>query len=158
MWAAEQLSPRPADHVLEVGCGHGVLATLICDRLDGGTYVGVDRSPKMIAAAEARNREHVDAGRARFVCASLEDADLGDARFDLVAAFHVADLWRRPATLAVVRDHLAPDGALWLFDQPLSGRTLADEVAPILTDRGLTTETVAAQTPTQVTAIRATHG
>jgi trans-aconitate methyltransferase len=43
----EKLGIRPEDHVLEIGCGQGVAATLICERLDGGRLTAIDRSPKI---------------------------------------------------------------------------------------------------------------
>jgi trans-aconitate methyltransferase len=73
-WAVEQIDVQPADRVLEVGCGHGVAVTLICERLHDGTVVGVDRSPTLIRAATNRNTAHVAAGRARFLHASLHEA------------------------------------------------------------------------------------
>ncbi len=52
----------------------------------------------------ARNREHVDAGRAVLEAIALEDADLGDRRFDKVFAFNVARFWQQPeAALGAVR-------------------------------------------------------
>jgi SAM-dependent methyltransferase len=67
-----RMAVEPNDRVLEIGCGHGVAATLICERLEGGRYTAVDRSRKMIDAAARRNAAHVGAGRAEFICATVE--------------------------------------------------------------------------------------
>src|SRR5438067_8349809 len=64
VWAVDTLEVRPADRLLEVGCGHGVAVSLVCERLTTGTITAIHRSPKMIEMARRRNREHVDAGRA----------------------------------------------------------------------------------------------
>jgi SAM-dependent methyltransferase len=97
--------------VLEVGCGHGVLVSLLAERLDTGVVVGVDRSATMIAAAAGRNRAAVGSGRVRLEVASLVDADLAGDRFDVVVAFNVRAFWTPPAPeWDVVRRVLAPDG------------------------------------------------
>jgi ubiquinone/menaquinone biosynthesis C-methylase UbiE len=116
----ERLDPRPGDRVLEIGCGHGVAATFICERLDGGSYVGVDRSAKMVDAAAKRNAEHVEAGTAEFVVAKLEDLDLGDRRFDTVLAVRVGLFHREPERAhALAERWLAPGGTvLAVFDAP----------------------------------------
>src|SRR6185312_3547921 len=121
VWAVDTLEVRPADRLLEVGCGHGVAISLVCKMLTTGTITAIDRSPKMIEMATRRNREHVDAGRAVLEAIALEDANLGDRRFDKVFAFNVAPFWLQPkAALGAVREHLARDGAVYLFwDAPL---------------------------------------
>src|ERR687886_2068652 len=64
VWAVDTLEVRPTDRLLEVGCGHGVAVSVVCERLTTGTISAIDRSPKMIEMAARRNREHVEAGRA----------------------------------------------------------------------------------------------
>lgn len=116
VWAVETLEVRPADRLLEVGCGHGVAVSLVCERLTTGTITAIGRSPKMIEAATRRNREHVDAGRAVLEAVALEDAELGNRRFDRIFAFNVAPFWLQPkAALGAIREHLAREGAVYIF-------------------------------------------
>lgn len=117
----EQMGVGPDDRVLEIGCGHGVAATLVCERLGGGRLTAVDRSEKMIRAAARRNKAHVEAGRAEFLVARLEDLDLGDRLFDKIFAVRVGLFDREPERArGMVERWLAPGGELFVFfDQPL---------------------------------------
>ena len=133
VWAVETLALDPADQVLEVGCGHGVAVSLVCERLTSGRITAIDRSSKMIAMAARRNREHVAGGRAMLKTAALEEADLGDERFDKIFAFNVAPFWLQPQeALGIVRRHLAPDGAVYLFWDARHGQS---DRAPYLADQ-----------------------
>ena len=114
------LDIRPDDRVLEIGCGHGVAATYVCERLRSGRLTAVDRSAKMITAAAQRNAACVDAGRAEFLVARLEDLDLGGRRFDRVFAVRVGLFHREPdRARALVEPWLAPGGTVAaVFDEP----------------------------------------
>jgi ubiquinone/menaquinone biosynthesis C-methylase UbiE len=116
----DQLGIQPDERVLEIGCGHGVAATMVCERLETGRLTAIDRSAKMIAAAARRNASHVEAGRAEFLVATLEDADLGERRFDKIFAVRVRLFHSEPARARELADKwLAPGGTLLaVFDEP----------------------------------------
>jgi ubiquinone/menaquinone biosynthesis C-methylase UbiE len=119
----DQLDIGPDDRVLEIGCGHGVAATLVCERLDEGRLTAVDRSPKMIEAATRRNAAYVDSGTAEFLVASLEDLDLGDRRFDTIFAVRVGLFHREPERArSLVEAWLAPGGEVFAFFDPPATR------------------------------------
>ncbi len=118
----EQLDIGPDDRVLEIGCGHGVAATLVCERLEGGHLTAVDRSAKMIQAATRRNAAYIEAGKARFLVATFEDLDLGNRRFDKIFAIRVGHSHRYPERArSIVERWLAPGGAVFVFFDPPSG-------------------------------------
>jgi SAM-dependent methyltransferase len=134
-WAVETLAVMPDDRLLEVGCGHGIAVSLICERLTSGTMTAIDRSPAMVEQAKQRNREHSASGKAVFQAASLDRADFGDDRFDKVFAFNVSLFWKRPEpALATVKKLLEPSGALYLFHQPPAWKGTPDEFAAALTE------------------------
>jgi ubiquinone/menaquinone biosynthesis C-methylase UbiE len=117
----ERLGLRPDDRVFEIGCGHGVAAMLVCERLERGSLTAVDRSAKMIEAATRRNAAYVEAGKAEFLVADLEDFDLlGDRRFDKIFAVRVGLFHREPERArGLVERWLAPGGEVFaFFDAP----------------------------------------
>jgi ubiquinone/menaquinone biosynthesis C-methylase UbiE len=116
----EELDIRPGERVLEIGCGHGVAATFVCERLEGGRLTAIDRSPTMVAAAARRNAAYVEAGTAEFLVAALEDADLGDRRYDTIFAVRVGLFHREPERARALAERwLAPGGRLTaVFDPP----------------------------------------
>ncbi|HEX5450052.1 MAG TPA: class I SAM-dependent methyltransferase [Gaiellaceae bacterium] len=134
VWAVDTLAVDPADRVLEIGCGHGVAVSLVCERLTSGRITAIDRSPKMIELAARRNCVHVAADTATLKTVALENVDFGDERFDKVFAFNVAPFWFQPKeSLGIVRRHLASRGAFYLFwdarhTRPGRVRDLADRL------------------------------
>jgi trans-aconitate methyltransferase len=50
--ALDLLDPRPGETILDIGCGEGALTAQIAER--GARVVGIDNSPEMVAAAQAR--------------------------------------------------------------------------------------------------------
>jgi ubiquinone/menaquinone biosynthesis C-methylase UbiE len=121
----EGLDIQPDDCVLEIGCGHGVAATFVCERLEGGRLTAIDRSPTMIVAAARRNAEHAEAGRAEFLVASLEDLELGERRFDKIFGVRVGLFHREPERAHRLAERwLAPGGSVSaFFDTPAERRT-----------------------------------
>jgi ubiquinone/menaquinone biosynthesis C-methylase UbiE len=109
----DQLQIRPDDRVLEIGCGHGVAATLVCERLGRGHLTAVDQSPKMVEAASRRNAACIEAGKAEFLVADLEELDLGRRRFDKIFAVRVGLFHREPDRARDLAERwLAPEGML----------------------------------------------
>lgn len=132
-WAMEVLALEPADRVLEIGCGHGIAAGLIAERLTSGCVIGIDRSAKMIALAQRRNEAFVRDGRAVFHQGSVEDRPLpDDSRFQRALAINVA-LFSEAAHpgITAVRDLLTPNGTCCVVFQPPTAAKLESLEAAI---------------------------
>ena len=137
------LAVEPTDQLLEIGCGPGVAVSLVCEKLYGGSITAIDRSAKMIETARKLNADHVASGVASFQTASLEDAELGEVRFDKIFAINVGLFWRQQPVreLTPLRNHLAPKGRLFLFHEPPPGSTappIATSVPAALESSGFT--------------------
>jgi ubiquinone/menaquinone biosynthesis C-methylase UbiE len=139
---------RPDDSILEIGCGHGVAATLVCRKLNGGHLTAVDRSRKMIEAAASRNTEYMAAGTAEFIVANFEELDLRARRFDKILAVRVSLFHREPKrSRSIVERWLAPGGQLFIFfDAPAA-------VAPLRPKSGVIKSSVL-RNPVSVSGLR----
>ena len=74
------LGVKPADRLVEIGCGHGVAVSLIGERLAGGRIPAIDRSEAMVETAVRRNRTNLPSGKAALRTVALDDADFGTKR------------------------------------------------------------------------------
>lgn len=108
--------------VLDIGCGDGMVAQLLGPQAT--RYVGVDRSPKLIAAANKRLRRQ---SQVSFVEADMHELPLGDESFDTVLMLHVMTYTKEPerAVREAVRV-LRPGGRIVLVT--LAGHSHRDVV------------------------------
>lgn len=113
-WAVALLDPAPADRVLEIGCGPGVAAALVCERLTSGRLLAIDRSATATRRTADRNAAHVEAGRLEVRTASLADLALPDDGLDAAFCVNVNLFWTRsPAVeLGMLGRALRQGGAL----------------------------------------------
>lgn len=139
-WALDMLAVDPSDRILEIGCGNGSMAALICGCLTDGTITAVDRSVNGIREAEIRNAESIARGKARFVAASVHEADFDSSLYDKAFAVNVNLFWMKAdRELAAVRKLLKPEGTLYLFNQPPAADkidSIADATSRNLTKAG----------------------
>jgi trans-aconitate methyltransferase len=82
--ALDLLDPQPGEHILDVGCGDGILTERIVER--GATVVGIDNSIEMIGAARAKGID------ARLMdAADLKFSEAFDAAFSNATLHWVLD-------------------------------------------------------------------
>ncbi len=130
---ADALPLTSGMRILEIGCGPGVLARLIAERLSGECFIlGIDRSAKAVDAARASLAAFAFPGAISFRQASVEKfaLDEGEDPFDLAVAIRVGALdGRHPEAgeqaLKRIAAALAPHGRLFIDGgNPLKERAL----------------------------------
>lgn len=112
-FAVSVVDPAPSSRVLEIGCGPGAAASLVCPRLGGGgRMLAVDRSAVAVRRTGERNAVHVAAGVLEVRESSLAGLVLPDASVDVAFTVNVNLFWTRDPgpELAVLRAALAPGG------------------------------------------------
>jgi SAM-dependent methyltransferase len=120
-WCADAIAAAPGMRVLDVAAGSGQPSLTIAPRIQpGGTILGVDFSPAMVAVAERRARD-AGATNVSFRTMDAEHLELPDASFDAVTCacglIFFPDAHR---ALAEMRRVLKPGGrvAIGVWDEP----------------------------------------
>jgi len=116
-WAVELMDVQPTDHVLEIGCGPGAGAELICSRLESGKLFAIDRSESGVDRTKRRNAKYVEAGRLTVRQIDLATLRVPVKRLHKVFAFNVNLFWVRECAdeVALLHERVLPGGAVFLF-------------------------------------------
>ena len=135
-WAAQQVGPAGGAVVLEVGCGDGTTAALLCEAAGpGGRVLAVDRSGEAVAQARVTLAPWLDEERAVLVHGDLLDLGLGTGTVDHVVAVSVPPVWRSAFLTSEVWRVLRPGGVLHVVEQSAGWHHPADVdagVRPVL--------------------------
>ncbi|AGZ38967.1 class I SAM-dependent methyltransferase [Actinoplanes friuliensis] len=131
--AIEVIAPAPGDELLEIGCGPGVAAGLVCERLTTGRLLAIDRSAVAVGRTTRRNAAHVDAGRLEVRRSSLGELTAERQVFVTAYAMDVNVFWTTPgAGLDVLAGVIRPGGRLLILyggDGPTSADRITSTVA-----------------------------
>ena len=103
--------------MLEVGCGQGQAAELICSRLETGKLLAIDRSESGVDRTKRRCASYIAAGRLAVRHIDLATLRVPVKRLDKVFAFNVNLFWVREAAdeVALLHERVVPGGAVYLF-------------------------------------------
>lgn len=116
-WAVDVLDPQPGDQVLEIGCGQGEAAELICSRLVTGKLLAIDRAESGVDRTKRRCADYLASGRLAVRHIDLATLRIPVKRLDKVFAFNVNLFWVRDCQdeLALLHERLSPGGTIALF-------------------------------------------
>jgi len=131
-WTVAQLDLKPADHVLELGCGPGVALALAVRLVPLGRVVGLDYSRAMVRAARQRNARAVWRGQVALYHGNVARLPFADESFDKAFGIHTICFWPQPlASLHEIWRVLKPGGMLTLTILPTEQWNAGDPTAPV---------------------------
>ena len=89
-----QMTFRPNDKILDLGCGAGWLSGILADKVPAGQVVGMDVSDEMVGRARRRYADRVNL---MFIIAGAEDFPWDDNFFNQAVSVESAYYWADPA-------------------------------------------------------------
>ena len=103
--------------MLEIGCGPGAAAEVICAKLVKGKLMAIDRSESGVDRTKRRNAKYVEAGRLTVRQIDLATLRVPVKRLDKVFAFNVNLFWVRACAdeVALLHERVSPGGGVYLF-------------------------------------------
>ncbi|MFT3871349.1 MAG: class I SAM-dependent methyltransferase [Nocardioides sp.] len=151
-WAVDVMDVRPDDHILEIGCGPGAGAELICSRLETGKLFAIDRSESGVDRTRRRNQAFIDAGRLTVRQIDLATLRVPVKRLTKVFAFNVNLFWVRACAdeIALLHQRVVPGGAVFLFyesNPPELVPNIVTKASQALTEGGFRVSVVEQKAP-----------
>lgn len=154
-WAVDFMDIRSDDHILEVGCGPGAGAELICSRLASGKLFAIDRSESGVDRTKRRCAKFIEAGRLTVRQIDLATLRVPVKRLTKVFAFNVNLFWVRECAdeVALLYERLLPGGSVFLFYDATRGDqvpTMVEKSSAALKRAGFQVSVVEQKTPAVV--------
>jgi trans-aconitate methyltransferase len=154
-WAVELIDVQPNDNVLEIGCGPGYAAELICQRLQTGKLFAIDRSESGVDRTKRRCAPHVESGRLTVRQIDLATLRVPVKRLHKVFAFNVNLFWVRECAdeIALLHERVLPGGAVYLFyeaNRPELVRNMVQKTSAALAGGGFRVSVVEQKAPAVV--------
>jgi trans-aconitate methyltransferase len=154
-WAVDLMDVQPSDNILEIGCGPGAGAELICARLETGKLFAIDRSESGVDRTRRRNQKYVDAGRLTVRQIDLATLRVPVKRLTKVFAFNVNLFWVRTCAdeVALLHERVLPGGAVYLFYEANRAElvpTIVTKASAALTGGGFRVSVVEQKAPAVV--------
>ena len=151
-WAVDLMDVQPGDHILEIGCGPGAGAELICSRLATGRLFAIDRSESGVDRTRRRCARYVEEGRLIVRQIDLATLRVPVRRLHKVFAFNVNLFWVRACRreVALLHERVLPGGAVYLFyeaHRPELVPAMVEKSKAALTAGGFRVSTVEQKAP-----------
>ena len=151
-WAVDLMDVQPDDNILEIGCGPGAGAELICQRLETGKLFAIDRSESGVDRTKRRCAQHVESGRLTVRQIDLATLRVPVKRLTKVFAFNVNLFWVRDCAdeVALLHDRVLPGGAIHLFYEatmPELVPNIVTKASRVLSDAGFQVSAVEQKAP-----------
>jgi ubiquinone/menaquinone biosynthesis C-methylase UbiE len=87
------LSPRPGDHILEIGYGPGLGIYQVARSVPGCRVSGIDFSELMYQKASVKNKKYIEKGNVHLMHGDILTIEPGKDKFDKIFCVNVIYFW-----------------------------------------------------------------
>ena len=133
-WAVEILNVKPADYILEIGCGVGLAVEEVAEHLVTGKITAVDKSQGMIEKAIRRNQKNIEQDKVKFVRSELLAFKKHNAKFNKIFCFNINLFWTGKSItreISIIKSMLLKEGLIYIFYGPMVGVGFDKITSPI---------------------------
>ncbi len=92
-WALSNLPDIKPHGILDIGCGGGMMISLLAEKYPDSRIAGIDISETAVEYARKHNEGLISSGRCRIDRASVSSIPYGDGMFDLVVSCESYFFW-----------------------------------------------------------------